>query len=219
MCQALKAHGVPVGDLLELGQGANPLRSDVIVATADVRGQFGSRLGSVLAPAVIASFGSGDLRIEVRQTASHGAAAYAAAVSADLAARKVSGEELLHSQRILVSAAARRQLSAGQVDSRLLITLVAMAALHPVRVVGFGDSGPGAGAGSPLRSADLADAGAVPGAGSSAFMRSMLAFLHAQRAPYLAAHAGAVRLASGQTVLRIEFAAPSLLGLLNPNAP
>jgi hypothetical protein len=220
MCQALEAHGIPVGDLLELGKGAaSPLRPDVMIATAEVRGQFGSRISSVLAPAVIASFGSGRLRIDIRAIAPHGAAAYAAALSADLLARKTSGAELLRSERIFVSAAARRQLSAGQVDSRLLITIAGMAALHPVRIVAFGDPAPGAGAGSPLRSADLADADAAPGAGSSAYVRSMLAFLHAQHAPYLPAHTGAVRRASGQTVLRIEFAAPGPPGLLNPPAP
>jgi hypothetical protein len=42
----------------------------------------------------------------------------------------------------------------------------------------------------------------------------MLAVLRAQRDPYLAAHARTVRLASGAYVLRIEFAAPSPVGLL-----
>jgi hypothetical protein len=42
----------------------------------------------------------------------------------------------------------------------------------------------------------------------------MLAFLRAQIRPYQAARAWTVRLASGAYVLRIEFAAPSPLGLL-----
>jgi len=221
MCRALAARGMPAGDLLELRQGAaDPRRSAVIVATAEVRGLLGSRLRLVYAPEVIASFGSGNQRIDIREIAPQGATEYAAAVGADLAARRASGAELLRSQRILVSAAARRQLKAGQVDSRLLIAIAGMAAMHPVRIVAFGDAGPVAGPGSPLRSADLTAAGAAasPG-GSSGYMRSMLAFLRAQRAPYLPAHAGAVRLADGQAVLRIEFAAPSPLGLLNPRVP
>jgi hypothetical protein len=221
MCSALVVHGTSLDDLLQLAQeGADPLRSEVIVATADVRRQLGSRLSSVYAPAVIASFGSGSRRIDIRQVAPHGAAAYAAAASADLLARRASGAELLRSQRILVSAATRRQLSAGQVDSRLLITIAGLAALHPVRIVAFGDPSPGAGQGSPLRSADLADADATADRrGSSAYVKSMLAFLRAQRAPYLPARAGAVRIADGQSILRIEFAAPSPLGLLDPLAP
>ena len=179
------------------------------------RSQFGGRVSSVYASAVIASFGYGRLRIDIRAIAPHGAAAYAAALSADLQARRASGAEILRSNRILTSAAASRQLSAGQVDSRLLITIAGLAARHPVRIVAFGDSAPGAGPGSPFRSADLADATAADGA-SPGYVRSMLAFLHAQRAPYLAAHAGTARLADGRTVLRIEFAAPSPLGLLSP---
>jgi hypothetical protein len=46
----------------------------------------------------------------------------------------------------------------------------------------------------------------------------MLAVLHAS-APYPLAHASAVRLAGGQTILRIEFAAPSRLGLLVSRSP
>jgi len=43
--------------------------------------------------------------------------------------------------------------------------------------------------------------------------------LRAQRDLYLAAHIQTVRLAGGRNVLRIEFAAPSPLGLLAPTCP
>jgi hypothetical protein len=49
-------------------------------------------------------------------------------------------------------------------------------------------------------------------------LQSMLAFLHAS-APYPDAHGLPVRLAGGQTILRIEFAAPSPLGLLVSRSP
>jgi hypothetical protein len=219
MCRALKASGIPAGDLLELRSGrADPLRSEVIVATPVIRSQFGRRLTSVDAPGVIASFGLGSLRIDIRTIAQHGVAAYEAALRADLRARKASGAHLLSSGRIVVSAAAWKQLSGGQVDSRLLLTIAGMAAIYPVHIVGFDDSGPGASAGIPLRSADLADTGGMLGVSASAYMRSMLAFLRTQPAPYLPAHAGPARLAGGQTVLRIEYAAPSPLGLFSPSA-
>jgi hypothetical protein len=38
--------------------------------------------------------------------------------------------------------------------------------------------------------------------------------VHAQRPPYLPAQAGIIQPAGGESVLRIEFAAPSPLGLL-----
>jgi hypothetical protein len=215
MCRALRAHGIPERDLLVLRPGtASPLGSDVVVATAAVRSQFGHRLSSVYAPAVIASFGSGNLRIEVRVIVPHGAAAYFAELSADLRARKASGAELLHNGLISASAAARRQLAAGQVDSRLLIALASMTAVHRLHIVAFGDSAPGIGASGPVRSAELSDIDGGHGASASAYARSMLAFLRVQQAPYRPAHAGTIQLADGKTVLRIEFDDPSPLGLL-----
>jgi hypothetical protein len=218
MCQALEAHGIADGGLLELRPGTtDPLGSDVIVATAAVRSQFGGRLSSVYAPAIIASFGSGNLRITIRAIAPGGAAEYRSLLSADLLARKASGAQVLRNPRIVTSSMARKQLAAGRVDSRLLTTIAVMAALQRVDIVAFGDSAPGAGAGSPLRSADLAETGGAR-TGSAANMRSMLAFLRAQRTSYRAAHVEIVH-AGGRTVLLVEFAAPSPLGLLSSPTP
>jgi hypothetical protein len=181
-----------------------------------VRSQFGGRLTSVYAPGILASFGSGRLRIDVRAVALDGAAAYRAALASDLAARRGAGAQLLQNPRISVSAAARSELIAGQVDARLLATLAALAAAQPVQVTAFGDSGPGASAGMPLRAIQLA----VPAraAGRAAGLPSMLAFVRAQRPPYLPAQAAIVRGAGGSSVLSIEFAAPSPVGLLQTQA-
>lgn len=214
MCRALEAHRFPAGDLLQLTpKGGNPSRSNVIVATPAIRNQFGRRLSSVYAPAVLASLGSGNLRIDIRVIAPHGAAAYKSALRADLRDRRTSGTGLLQSGRVVASATATRQLSAGQVDSRLLFTIEGMAMLYPVRIVAFGDSSPGASAGIPLRSADLVESDEPPGTSSATFMQSMRAFLLKQPSPYLPARVETVRLA-GQTVLSIEFAAPSPLRLI-----
>lgn len=217
MCAALATHGRPARKLLVLKPGMrDPLASAVIVATAAVRKQFGRRLESAYAPAVIASFGPGNLRIDIRPIAAHGAAAYRSALGADLLARKASGAELLQSNRIMASANAKRELSAGQVDSRVLITIADLAALHPVHIVAFGGSAPGASAGSPLRLVDLAVTGHAPGTVSASYVRSMLSYLRVQRGPYFAALTDSVRLDAGRSVLRVEFAAPSPLGLLGP---
>jgi len=144
------------------------------------------------------------------------------ALNADLADRKASGDALLGSGRVEASASASRQLSAGQVDSRLVLTITNLASELPLDIVGFSDSGPGAGtayAASPCRSADLTDVSDASATAAAAFMPSMLAMLPTQSAPYVAARAGTIRLAGGQTVLRIEFAAPSPLGLLRANYP
>jgi hypothetical protein len=213
MCSALLAQRIAPGNLLELRGGApDPLGSDVLVATAAVRSQFGARLASVYAPVVLASFGSGRLRIDVRAVAPDGAAAYRARLAADLTARREAGRQLLGNPHIRVSAAARRELQAGQVDSRLLTTLAALAAQEPVQVGAFGDSGPGADAGVPLRSAVIT----VAGPADPAALGGMLTFVRAQRPPYLPARSLIEPGAAGASVLSIQFAAPGPVGLLQP---
>jgi hypothetical protein len=213
MCSALLARRIAPGNLLELRGGApDPLGSDVLVATAAVRSQFGARLASVYAPAVLATFGSGRLRIEVRAVAPDGAAAYRAGLAADLTARRDAGRQLVGNPHVRVTAAARSELQAGQVDSRLLSTLAALAAQEPVQVAAFGDSGPGASAGVPLRSAVIA----VAGRADPAALADMLTFVRAQRPPYLPARSLIGPGAAGASVLSIQFAAPSPGGLLQP---
>jgi hypothetical protein len=220
MCQALEAHGMPAGRLDVLGpRGADPLNSEVIVATPAVRRLLGSRLGSFYAPVVIASFGSGGARIEVRVIAPGGAAAYLEALAADLANRKSSGAQMLQSPRVRMSAAARRQVLAGRVDSRLLIMIVSITGRNsvepvPLTVLAFGDPGPGEGAGSPLRYAELAPTGNTDRGSSAVTVRQMIRYLAQQQPPYAPAWAAMARLPSGQAVLRLEFAAPTPLGLL-----
>ena len=208
MCTALQADGIPAGKLLVLGTAAgDPLGSDIVVATPAVRSQFGARLESVYAPAVIASFGSGAGRIDVRVTAPFGATAYESALAADRRARVAAGRQLLRNPRVIVPGAARTTLIAGEVDPRVLITLAALAADEPLRIVAFGDPSPGAGSTAPLRGARIAPAGTGSGAQT---LRSMLSFLDAQRPPFSPLRASLV----GESALNVEYAAPSPLGLL-----
>ncbi len=210
MCTALQTHGVPAGDLLVLRAGASdPLGSDVVLATQAVRAQFGARLAGVYAPQVIASFGQGTQQIEVRAIAPDGARAFTTVLAADRSARRTAGRQLLGNSRLTIAAPARAALRDGRVDGRLLVTLAALAAGQPMRIVSFGGSGPGAGAGAPLRTVQLTAAPAALG--------SMLTFVRAQRPPYLAAYAAITRPDSGP-VLAIEFDAPSPAGLLNAQA-
>jgi len=222
MCQALMARGVPASRLYQLGpQTTSPLPSQVIVATAAVRAQFGNVLSSVYAPAVLVSFGAGADRIDIRATAQHGAAAYRAMLGSDLASRKTSGAQLLHSGRIVAAGLARHELAEGEVDGRLLITIAEMAATHPMFIVDFGSPPPGADPDMPLRQADLAEdvhAHHHAGHAGAGYVRAMLAFLRAQHAPFRPARVQSMHLPDGAAVLRIEFSAPSPLGLLGPPA-
>jgi hypothetical protein len=208
MCQALKSRGMPDGQLRELKPGTtDPLGSAIIVATPVLRSQVGSRLSSVYAPALLARFGSGSRQIQVRAIAPHGAAAYMSLAKADLAARKMSGTQLAQSSRIVIPAAARRQLAGGEVDSRLMTVLTALAARYPVHIVAFGDSGPVTDV-APFRSADLAGSNLI----------AMRTLLLAQQSPFRVTQASFLPLHTGQPVLRIDFAAPSMFGLLGSGA-
>jgi hypothetical protein len=212
MCRALTAHDVPAHDLHELEPSATtPLGSQVIVATAVVRSQFGSRLNSVYAPAVIASFGSGKARIDVRLIAPHGAAAFWSQFRVDQQERKTNGAALLTTGSITTSTPAREQLTTGQVDSRLIVLLSFLAPAYRLDVVAFGDSRPGATAGMPLRSLTLT--------GGKANLRSILAYVRTQEtAPYIPEYTQLTR-RDGRPELLIEFSAPSPLGLFENSSP
>ena len=209
MCAALRAHGVAASRLVPVTAGAAD--TDVVVASPSAAGQQN-------APVLLASFGSGANLVEVRTAPPGGSAAYQRAVAADLAARRSAGAQLLHSQRIGVAGPAAAQLQAGQVDSRLLIMLAMLASQHPWQVVAFGGASPGvAVAQAPFRQVTITGPDAADLAASLAMMR-------AQNAPYQPAQAAIVHLPGGQGVprgqpaLRIDFAAPSPLGLLTGGA-
>jgi hypothetical protein len=212
MCAALQASGIGAGRLLALGTSASdPLGSDLVVATPALRSQFGARLASVYAPVVIASFGSGAARIDIRAVAADGTAAYNSALAADRGARITAGQQLIGNRRIAMTAADQAALRAGRVDPRLLAMLAALAAQQPLRVLAFGDPSPGASAAIPLRSVELAPAGV--GTQAAARLRTMLSFLQAQQLPFLPTAAALVH----GSALSVEYAAPSPLGLLSGN--
>ncbi|HMH94267.1 MAG TPA: hypothetical protein VK586_24690, partial [Streptosporangiaceae bacterium] len=215
MCAALQADGFPAGDLLSVSASANdPLGSAVVVSTTALRNQFGPRLPDVYAPVVLATFGTGQARVDIRVEAPDGGQAYLVTQRADQLARQASGQQLLANKNLRVSAAAGEEIAAGNLDTRLLITLATLAAqVHRVNVIAVGDSGPGASAGVPLRMLEISTlvAPGHPGQNAS-YLKAVLAFLKAQRPPFLASvsvlHQG------GDTIVQVEFAAPSPLGLL-----
>jgi hypothetical protein len=204
MCAALQDKGVTAGRLMPLQPGSpDPHGATVVVTSAP----GGSQLAAY-APAVIASFGSGQARIDVRAAEPGGAAAYQNAQKADLAARMSAGSQLLRNNRIRFTAQDAAQLRAGEVDTRLLATLAALSSQYPFTVTAFGDASPGA--------AVLYRAVTITGDGKNgaADLGRALALVQAQVPPYLPAQAAITHPAAGPAALSIEFAAPSPVGLL-----
>jgi serine/threonine protein kinase len=211
LCGDLVSAGFPSANVLALGPGSNdPLGSALVVATGPIRAHFGSRLASVYAPAVIASFGSKTARIDIRLVYPGGAVAYHADERTALPHRKTAGAELLANSNIKASATARAQLLSGDVDPRLPQLLAIMAGKHPVSIVDFVTQSHGGGPASLLRSVDLATVDSAAHMTRSAYLGWMQTFIDAQRAQY---HPSVqqVPLHTGQTVLRIGFGAPSPL--------
>jgi hypothetical protein len=210
MCATLETRGVSAGRLVPLGSGmTGVLRTDVIAILTSA-GNADSTLVDQYAPALIASFGSGGSRIEVRAVARNGAAAYQSALRADLAARKSAAAQLLRNSRLKFTAADAAQLRAGAVDSRVLATLAALSTQFALRVTEFGDSAPG----GPkfFRGVTVASDG---GGNSAARLAAALAMVNAQESPYQPAHSAIVDPGTGRAALTIEFASPSPLGLLS----
>ena len=208
MCQALQAADVSASRLSVVQPSApDPLGVEVIVATPALQSQFGPRLATVYAPLVLASFGSGAQRIDIRYLAPGGTAAFEASLPAYRRARVQAGEELLSNAKVHASAQARAALQAGDVDPRLLVTLGLLAHEMPVQLVSFGDPSPGARPDVPLRGAEI-------GATASASLSAMLAFL-AQQTTYRPSQYHEVRIA-GRQVVTLQYDAPGPLGMNGP---
>jgi serine/threonine protein kinase len=212
VCADLVNKGFPSGNVLPLGNtSTDVLGSNLVVATAAIRAQFGSRLTSVYAPAIIASFGSGTAKIDILWVPPDGTAAYRADQQADLRARKIADALLLTNNHIEASPTAKAQLLSGDIDPRLPDLLAIMAHNHPVSIVDFVNQSPGGGPASLLRSVDLATVDPAAHLTPGAYLGSMRALIDAQTAQYLPAWVQPVTLRTGQTVLRIGYGAPSPL--------
>jgi hypothetical protein len=207
MCNQLQKSGFPGARLMQLQPTSpDPLGSQLVVATPVIRNQFGTRLASVYAPLVIASFGSGGERVDVRYVAPDGSKAFEAELATDRKARIAAGEQLLANNHVQASADARNALLAGRVDPRLLVTLGTLAGLMPIQLVAFDDPSPGASPDVPLRGAEI-------GAATAAGLPAMVTFLKAQQDQYAPAVASITQIANGQHVVTVRYDAPGPMGL------
>jgi len=178
-----------------------------VVATPAVRGQLGPRLAAAYAPQVIASFGSGAGRVDVRAIAPAGAAAFRTQLAAERSALASAGRQLLGNKNIQASPSARAALAGGRVDARLLAILSLLSAQLPVRLVAFAGA-PGAGPDVPLRGAEI-------GAASTAARSTVVGLLDAQQGVY---RPTAVTVLGGGTraLVAVRFDAPADLSISQP---
>jgi hypothetical protein len=210
MCSTLQSDGVAAARLVTVqATTPDPLGADVVVATSSIRSQFGRSLVSEYAPQLLATFGSGASRVDVRAVAPDGAAAFATAESADRAQRIKAGTQLIRNDSLIGEKDAS-QIRAGRVDSRLLITLASLLSQRPLDVGSFEITGPGA----PVlyRQVTIVDA---PGQTGTTALQADLNQVRTQPSSYQPLHAEIVQLANGQSALRIEFGAPDPPGLLS----
>jgi hypothetical protein len=167
-----------------------------------VRREFGAQLASVYAPLVIASFGSGATRVEVRAIAPDGPAAFATELKAQHASLSSAGQQLLRNRTVQAAPAARADLLAGRVDARLLANLSVLSSQLTIKVVAFDGAPPGASAAVPLCGVQLSAATAKD-------RSAILAFLRAQRGAYRPAAVATTVDGQGQPVVTARFDAPA----------
>ena len=170
------------------------------------------RLGRDVAPPALASFGG----ISVHAIDQNGAAAYEGQLSQDLQARIQAGAQLLKSDRVTASPSAATALSTGQVDSRVLLALQALAAREPIDILEFDDSGPGASSGVPFREADLAVAFPAARMAPQEYIGTLRPILKAHSSFPPFKRVGPTTMPDGQLAAQIEYGVPGSLGLLTP---
>ncbi len=178
----------------------------LVVATPAVRAKYGAQVAAS-APLIIASFGSGSTAVQVRQFVPGGAASYQHDTRLALAARRTAGRSLAADRRVFVYGTARRALTSGLVDPRLIAALRVIARRYAVHLVSFGAAAPPAARPAPLRMAEI---GRFTTRYHGSDLRAILKLLRSQPAPdrpQLTIASGP----GGAKVLKIELLAPTPL--------
>jgi hypothetical protein len=137
---------------------------------------------------------------------------YRQALEAGQRARQENEAVLLDFKRITPSIAARKTITDGDADPRLIVAITYLARYEPVDIVDFGSDAVNQSGDLPLRYADLAVKDAATHMSSSAYVAAMRADLILVPSQYRPQWIGEVRLPSGMWVLRIDEGAPSPLG-------
>jgi hypothetical protein len=213
MCRTLVAHGFPAGNTQRLGPTSqDPTGSTLVIDTRAVQHQFGTNLAANYAPWILTTIGSGPSQITIRVIAPHGISRYDQQLASDMAQRKQDGRYLAASRLVTTTLTAKAEMTNGQVDTRLLLALTAVAIKVPVDIVDFGNVATDASPDLPLRYVDLAESVPAARLSSSAYVKTVIAALNSSS--YLHRYLWTKTLTiGGAPVLRIDYSAPSPLDI------
>jgi hypothetical protein len=128
-----------------------------------------------------------------------------------------AGKEVLASKKLHLSAQAKEMVTGGQVDSRVLLAIVGLAARHEVSVLDFPIGDPEQAVDGLAREVRIDKLDGKPLAAGGAAVSDADAFLGMQVDPYKPA---AMELSdpdgTGSNLLDIRYDAPGPLGLITP---
>lgn len=186
MCGYLTAAGVPAASQVVFNRGAGvPGSAAFVLSTPALRSQSGDSLASS-APEIVASFGSGQERVDVLIAASGTAAAFQQAARQAQNASARLGRSLARNRRLKEGPNTRHELTTGMVDQRLLVVLKKLLAARSVSLAGFGDPDPGASWSAPLRSMTIDGLVRHVGKRRVSYVAADLRLVHGLQPPYTA---------------------------------
>jgi hypothetical protein len=214
--------GVPAWDLVDSALiDAQPTTEvtgwrvyDYVVSTPRLRTALttgGQVRAALLSSVVVASFGYGPARVEVRELAAQGVQAAAARTQQAEQASAEAGRQLLTSPNVRLSPDAAQQAASGMVDGRLMSVLVGLGSQFSLTVGAFSDPDPGGLYENRLRQVSLIVVDGALVAGQSTQVAAVTNWLAAQQGEF---RPSAVAVHGNQLLVRFRVLGPHESGVL-----
>lgn len=187
---------------------------DYVVSTPRLRTALtvgGQVRAALTSSVVVASFGSGPARVEVRELAAEGVPAAAALTQQAEDASAEAGRQLLTSPNVRLSPDAAQQAASGMVDGRLLSVLVGLGSQFSLTVGSFTDPDPGGLYENRLRQVSLIVVDGALVAGRSTQVAAVTNWLAAQQGEF---RPSAVAVHGNQLLIRFRVLGPHERGVL-----
>jgi hypothetical protein len=187
---------------------------DFVVSTPAMRrgvDPAGQTRVAIASSTVVASFGVGGGRVEVREVDARGPDAAAGRTAAAEQASSEAGRQLLTSRSIRLSPDAAQQVVSGDVDGRLLSTLVGLSGQHSLTVGSFTDPDAGGLFPNRLRQVSVLVVDGVLVQDQSPQVTSVTNWLAAQTDPF---RPGAVAVHGNELLIRFRLPGPNEAGVL-----